>query len=244
MPIHILVNGAFGRMGQMTVKAIQEHPGFELVGQTGRDYDLKKAIKDSKAEVVIDFTHPDSVFANTLAIIESCARPVIGTSGLKQEQVHTLQDKCAGLKLGGIIAPNFSLGAVLMMKYAREIAKYMPHAEIIEMHHDNKADSPSGTAMRTAEMLAEGCKAINQPVKPSRETVHNARGAHYRGIPIHAIRLPGFLAHQQIIFGANGETLTLQHDSIDRQCFMPGVCLACEKVMKLDHLIYGLEEIL
>ena len=244
MTIKILVNGAFGRMGQMTVKAISEHPGFTLVGQTGREYDLKKAIRDSQAQVVIDFTSSQSVYANVLTIIEAGVHPVIGTSGLLHDQVLTLKERCANLKLGGIIAPNFSLGAVLMMKYAKEIAKYMPQVEVIEMHHDGKIDSPSGTAMRTAEMLAEANDSINQPRKSSHENVPGARGANYHGIPIHSIRLPGFLAHQQIIFGNTGETLMLQHNSIDRQCFMPGVCLACEKVVNLDKLIYGLEEIL
>lgn len=228
----------------MTVKAVSADRRFELVGQTGREYDLKKSINDSRAQVVIDFTHPESVFKNTQAIIETGARPIIGTSGLTIAQVKTLQEQCAKLKLGGIIAPNFSLGAVLMMKYAQEIVKHIPHVEIIEMHHDNKADSPSGTAMRSAEMLRQAAANVNQPIKSSRENVPGARGALYQDIPIHAVRLPGFLAHQQIIFGTTGETLTLRHDSIDRQCFMPGVCLAAEKVMELDRLVYGLEEIL
>jgi len=244
MPIRVLVNGAFGRMGQITVKAIQERGVFELVGSIGREYDLKKAIKDSRAEVVVDFTHPEFVFANTQAIIESGARPVVGTSGLKESQVKTLQTECAKLKLGGIIAPNFSLGAILMMMHAKQIARYMPHVEIIEMHHSNKADSPSGTALRSAEILAEMITDTDRNAATTHENIPGARGANHRGIPIHAIRLPGFLAHQQIIFGNAGETLTLRHDTIDRQSFMPGVCLACEKVMELDHLVYGLEEIL
>lgn len=243
MPIKVLVNGAFGRMGQITVKAVANHPGLEIVGQTGRDYNLKQSIKDSAADVVIDFTHPDAVFANTLTIIESGARPVIGTSGLTQTHVHQLQDKCKALKLGGLIAPNFSLGAVLMMKYAKEIAKWMPHVEIIEMHHEKKADSPSGTAMRSAEILADSVNT-SPPSVAAHETVSGARGANHCGIHIHAVRLPGLLAHQQILFGNQGETLTLRHDSLDRECFMPGICLACEKVMTLDKLVYGLEEIL
>ena len=244
MPIKILVNGAFGRMGQMVVKAIAENPRLELVGQTGREYDLAKAIVDSHAAVVVDFTHPDSVFANTTTIIEAGAHPVIGTSGLKQEQIHTLKQQCAKLKRGGIIAPNFSLGAVLMMKYAKEIAKYLHHVEIIEMHHHEKADSPSGTALRTAELLSEAYSTLNHSTLTPRETVPGARGANYKHIPIHSVRLPGLLAHQKIIFGEAGETLSICHDSIDRQSFMPGVCLACEKVVGLDHLVYGLEEIL
>lgn len=244
MPIKILVNGAFGRMGQMTSKALSENPQFELVGQTGREYDLKKSIQDSKAQVVVDFTLPESVFNNTIIIIEAGAHPVIGTSGLTAKQIATLQAKCADLKLGGIIVPNFSLGAVLMMKYAKEIVKYMPHVEIIEMHHDKKVDSPSGTAMRSAEIMADAMNTVNSAELGSSETVAGARGANYRHIPIHAVRLPGFLAHQQIIFGNTGETLTLRHDSIDRLSFMPGVCLASEKVMSMDKLAYGLEEIL
>jgi len=244
MSIRILVNGAFGHMGQLVTQAITAHPGFELVGQTGREYDLKKSIEDSKADIVIDFTQADAVYKNTLDIIEAGARPVIGTSGLTIDQVNTLKAQCAKLKIGGIIAPNFSLGAILMMKCAKEVAKYMPHVEIIEMHHDGKADSPSGTAMRSAEMIADGCENINQPAKSTRENIPGSRGASYKNIPIHAIRLPGLLAHQQIIFGNDSESLTIRHDTIDRQCFMPGVCLACEKVMTMDKLVYGLDEIL
>ncbi len=244
MSINILVNGAFGRMGQITANAIESHAGFTLVGQTGREYDLQKSIKDSNAQIVIDFTHPDSVYKNTMAIIDAGAHPVIGTTGLKPEQVRTLQEKCAELKRGGLIAPNFSLGAVLMMKYAREIAKYMHDVEIVEYHHDNKADSPSGTALRTADMLAETLPKNKKTTKKIIENIPGARGASHHGIPIHAVRLPGFLAHEQVIFGAAGETLTLRHDSIDRACFMPGVYLACEKVMHLDKLIVGLENVL
>lgn len=244
MAINVLVNGAFGRMGQHVVKTVEAHPELQLVGQAGRDYDLKEAIKDSNAQVVVDFTHPKTVFETTNAIIDAGARPVIGTSGLHADQIKTLQQKCAEHKLGGLIAPNFSLGAVMMMKYSRDIAKYMPHVEIIEMHHDNKVDSPSGTAMRTAELLAAAQPNLNKPMKESHENVIGARGASHNGVPIHAVRLPGMLAHQQIIFGSTGETLTLQHDSRDRECFMPGVALACQKVMSLNELIYGLEEIL
>lgn len=243
MPIRVLINGAFGKMGQMTAKTIGEHPSFELVGQTGKDYDLRQSILDSKADVVIDFTHPDVVFQNSECIIEANARPVIGTTGLTQAQVAQLQKKCADKNLGGVVAPNFSLGAVLMMKHAKEIIKYMPYAEIIECHHDRKVESPSGTAMRTAEMLAQARTKTPDNIT-SKEILAGARGAKHHGIPIHAIRLPGFLAHQRIIFGNSGETLTIQHDTIDRQSFMPGICLACEKVMKINKLVYGLDELL
>jgi 4-hydroxy-tetrahydrodipicolinate reductase len=244
MGIRVLVNGAFGRMGQFTTKAITAHPNLELAVQTGREYDLKQAIIDSKADVVVDFTHPDSVFNNTRTIIEAGARPVVGTTGLKANEVKELQKICAANQLGGVIAPNFSLGAVLIMKAAREMAKYMPHVEIIEMHHEAKIDSPSGTAIRAAEMLAESITLANPGVLDSFETIPGSRGALLAGIPIHAVRLPGMLAHLQILFGNPGETVTLRHDTIDRMCFMPGICLACEKVMELDHLVYGLEDLL
>lgn len=243
MPVKVLVNGAFGRMGQFTTEAIKAHPQLELVGQTGRDYDLSDSIKDSNADVVVDFTHASVVYENTRTILEAGARPVIGTSGLQAAQVNELQKLAKEKKLGGVIAPNFSLGGVLMMKHAKEIAKYMPRVEIIELHHDGKLDSPSGTAMRTAEMLAE----VTENAVTTAEThssLEGARGANLKNIPIHSIRLPGFLAHQEIIFGQPGEILTLRHDSTNRECFMPGVCLACEKAVDLDQLVYGLEEIL
>lgn len=244
MAIRVLVNGAFGRMGQFVTKAIEANQNLELAGQTGREYDLTQAIKDSKAEVVVDFTHPSVVYQNTVTIIEAGARPVIGTTGLKSEEIKALQKRSLELKRGGLIAPNFSLGGVLVMKAARELGKYMQYVEIIEKHHEMKADSPSGTAIRAAEMIAENLKQPNPGVKPSNETIPGARGALLRGIPIHAVRLPGVLANLEIMFGGAGETVTLNHQTIDRQCFMPGIMLACEKVMGLQQLYYGLEHIL
>jgi 4-hydroxy-tetrahydrodipicolinate reductase len=244
MNIRILVNGAKGKMGQMAVKAISAQPDFILAGATSRDCDLAAEIQQSQAAIVLDFTHVESVLKNTHVIIESGARPVIGTSGLLHDQVKLLQDRCLALKRGGIIAPNFSLGAILMMKQARDIVKYFPQVEIIEMHHAEKMDSPSGTAMRTAEILAEARTASPSRPQSTRETVAGARGALYQEIPIHAVRLPGLVAHQQIIFGGIGETLTVRCDTIDRQSYMPGIILACRKVLELNRLVYGLEHII
>lgn len=244
MTIRILINGANGKMGQITAKTIENCADFALVGTLGRKDNLAHEIKNTKADIVIDLTNAEAVLENTKTIIESGARPVIGTSGLMKEQIQLLQKRCAELKLGGIVAPNFSLGAVLMMKHAQEIATYFPNVEIIEMHHDGKLDSPSGTAIYTADMLATKRATIPPSSKNTREIVAGARGATYQQIPIHSIRLPGLVAHQEIIFGGTGETLTLRHDSIDRQCFMPGIILACKKVMKLNELVYGLENIL
>jgi 4-hydroxy-tetrahydrodipicolinate reductase len=243
MAIRVIVNGANGKMGQASVNAIKQDPALILVGQLGRNDSLSDEIKNTKAQVVVDFTNAENVLQNTLTIIDAGAHPVIGSSGLLQDQVNMLRDRCEKSKLGGIIAPNFSLGAVLMMKHAQEMAKYFPNVEIIEMHHAGKLDSPSGTAVRTAEMLSAARR--NPPATlPNRETLPGARGANYQNIPIHAIRLPGFLAHQQIIFGSSGETLTIRHDTIDRQCFMPGVILACKKVIELKKMIFGLENLL
>jgi len=247
MTINVLVNGAFGRMGQLVTKAVRDEPELELVGQTGREYDLKRAIIDSGAQVVIDFTHPDSVYGNTVDIITAGAHPVVGTSGLKKDQIIQLQTMCEQIKRGGLIVPNFSMGAVLMMKCAKEIAAHLSDVEIIEMHHANKVDSPSGTAIRTAELIAQGRQL--SPVQEERKTSlnqtrHQARGMNYDGVPIHSVRLSGVLASQTVIFGGIGETLSIHHESIQRESFMPGVCYACKKVVSLHRLVYGLEEIL
>lgn len=244
MTIRILVNGANGKMGVMTVKTLEQHPDFTIVGTTSRNDDLAQAIKETHAKIVIDLTHADAVFKNTEIIIHADAHPIIGTSGLIKEQINQLQKQCREKKLGGIIAPNFSLGAVLMMKYSQHIAKYFPDVEIIEMHHDKKIDSPSGSALRTAEMIAkERTPPPPKKIQPL-ETIRGARGAIYQDIPIHAIRLPGLLAHQEVIFGRAGETLTIRHDTTDRECYMSGIIVSCQKVTALKELVYGLENLL
>ncbi len=243
MTIRVLVNGASGKMGQATVNAINNDAAFTLVGQLTSHHSLTTEIKNTQPDVVIDFTNAHLVYDNLQTIIAAGVHPVIGTSGLKKEQIEQLQKHCADLKLGGIIAPNFSLGAVLMMKHAEAIAPYFSEVEIIELHHPGKLDSPSGTAIRTAELINAARKTRPAELK-NKEVVSGARGASYENIPIHSIRLPGLVAHQQIMFGGLGETLTIRHDSIDRQCFMPGVVLACKKVVELKELVYGLENIL
>jgi 4-hydroxy-tetrahydrodipicolinate reductase len=244
MTIHILINGAQGKMGQETVKAVSEHSkDFTLVAKTGRNDNLTKSIREFKPQVVIDFTNADAAFKNTQAIIEAGVHPVIGTSGFLKNQIALLQKRCVELKLGGIIVPNFSLGAVLMMKCAKEISRHFSMVEIIEAHHTGKLDSPSSTAMRTAELITSS-RAKEPQFPTSKETLSGARGANYGNIPIHSLRLPGIIANQEVIFGAPGETLSIKHMTIDRQCFMPGVLLACKKVMELDRLVYGLEELI
>lgn len=243
MAIRIIVNGANGRMGQETVKAIQQEKEFELVAQTNRNDNLSDVIKKTNPRIVIDFTNAAVAFESALAIINAGVHPVIGTSGLTAEQITELQKISADKKLGGIIAPNFSIGAILMMRFAREAAKYLSNVEIIELHHDGKLDSPSGTAMKTADMIAE-VRQKKSENKNTHETIPGARGASHHGIPIHSVRLPGFIAGQQVIFGNQGETLTISENTISREAYMPGVRLACKKVLQLDNLVYGLEHVL
>lgn len=243
MSIKVLVNGAAGRMGQTTVKFIREDKTLDLVGETHGKDDLKKSIISSKADIVIDFTNASVVYENTKNIILAGAHPVIGTSGLVSEQITELQKLCAEKNLGGIIAPNFCIAALLMMRFAEQAAHYFPECEIIETHHDKKLDAPSATAIKSAELISSARKT--QPsLKKVHETLDGARGAVKNQVPIHALRLPGFLAKQDILFGHLGGNLTITHETIDRNAYMPGVLLACKKVMSLKKLVYGLESFL
>lgn len=239
---NVIINGAFGKMGQATQHALANCEDLNVVASLGREDKLSASISETNADIVIDFTDAASAFKNTQLIIEAGAKPIIGTSGLTAEQIVSLQQQARAKQLGGVIAPNFSLGAVLLMRYAQDAAKYLHDVEIIEMHHEKKLDAPSGTAMKTAAMIAE--VATPNQHADCVEVLPGSRGANANNIPVHALRLPGLLAHQQVIFGNRGETLTLKHDSISRECFMPGVILACRKVTQLDELIYGLENIL
>ncbi len=238
MSIKVLVSGAQGRMGQVTVNAVQQAPGLELVGQAEHDSDLNQLIIDLQPQVVVDFSTPSAVFQNCQMIIDHNVCPVIGTTGLTAEQIKTLQEKCQTKNLGGIIAPNFSLGAILMMRYAADAAKHFSDAEIIEYHHDQKVDSPSGTAIKTAELM----QATNPSTKQKED--HPARGTHDYNTPIHSVRLPGLFAHQTVMFGGTGESLTIRHDAFSREAMMPGVILSVRKVIEIKDLIYGLEHIL
>lgn len=243
MSLRVLVNGASGRMGQTTVMAIRQAKDLELVGESNSNNDLKKSIQTTNAQIVIDFTNAAVVFANAKTIIEAGAHPVIGTSGLLPEQINALQQQCAGKQLGGIIAPNFCLGVLLMMRFAQQAAHYFSEAEIIEIHHDKKLDAPSATALNTAELIAAARKE-KPSTKKIHETLPGSRGACKEQVPIHALRLPGFLAKQDVIFGHLGGNLIISHETIDRNAYMSGVLLACRKVTSLQELIYGLETLL
>lgn len=243
MSTRVIVNGARGKMGQLACETLGSHPDFELVAGLGRDDNLQSSIKQTQAQIVVDLTRADSVFTNCKTIIECDAHPVIGTSGLVDEQIKILTGLCDAKKLGGIIAPNFSIGAVLMMRFAALASHYLSEVEIIEAHHQQKFDAPSGTALKTAEMIAAARRTQRNEL-PFNESITGVRGGEHHQVPIHSLRLPGIVAKQQVIFGSTGETLSITHDSIDRVCFMPGIVLCCQKVMQLSSLCYGLEQVM
>lgn len=194
------------------------------------------------ADVWIDFTVPSAAFENAKFAIEHGIHPVIGTSGMTDEQVEQLKQLADDKQVGGILAPNFGISAVLLMKFAKEAAKYMPGVEIIEMHHDDKLDAPSGTALATAKMINEARGEQQAPA--TEETLKGVRGGDYHGIKIHSVRLPGYVAHEQVLFGSQGEALTIRQDSFDRGSFMSGVELAIPAAAKATKLIVGLENIM
>lgn len=252
--INVLVNGACGRMGQAVLKAVTEDAELNLVAAvdivSGKfndieiETDLKKAISEKKPQVMVDFTRPDVVFENAKIALNLKVAPVIGTTGLTDENKNELKKLSEANDTPIFIAPNFAIGAVLMMLMSKQAAKYLPNVEIIEMHHDKKLDAPSGTAIQTAEMIKEVRSGMKQGHPDEKEKLAGARGAEVDGMHIHSVRLPGFVAHQQVIFGGLGETLTIRHDSLDRASFMPGVVLACKKVLGLKGLTVGLDKIM
>ena len=249
----VLVSGARGRMGQEVVAAVEAEADLDLVATTDLGDDLAGSIASSGARVVVDFTVPESAYVNAQTILESGACPVIGTTGFTQEQIASLEARSRELGRGGLIAPNFAIGAVLLMKFATVAARFLPDVEVIELHHDQKVDAPSGTALKTVELLREALDSrspdeasasTERPAVDEKETVAGARGGRYLGIPIHSVRLPGYVAHEEVLFGGKGQVLSLRHDSLHRSSFMPGVVLAVRKVPQLDRLHYGLEQIL
>ncbi|GLB46534.1 4-hydroxy-tetrahydrodipicolinate reductase [Philodulcilactobacillus myokoensis] len=258
--IKVLVAGFTGAMGQKAVHMVNTTDNFKLVGAYApsakkinrKDYHLDDDVKiysslndiDSDADVWIDFTLPSSVYENTKFAIQHHIQPVVGTSGLSDDQINSLVKLSKQEKVGGLVAPNFGLSAVLLMKFAQSAAKYFPDAEIIEMHHGDKADAPSGTALNTAKLIDQVRPRHEQGAKHPVETLKNVRGGDYHGIRIHAVRLPGYIAHEQVLFGGPGEALTIRQDSFDRGSFMKGVKVAVNKVDSLDHLIVGLENVL
>jgi 4-hydroxy-tetrahydrodipicolinate reductase len=262
--IKVAVTGAGGRMGREVIKMVLEDEALELVAavdpsagpvdagifaggkQTGVTVSstLEEALSSSQSDVLVDFTVPQAAYNNTRTAIEYGVRPVIGTTGFTPEQITELDELCKQKGIGGLIAPNFSIGAILMMKFAAQAAKYMPHVEIIEYHGDQKLDAPSGTSIKTAELIAEARQELKQGNPAEEELIEGARGAYYNGFRIHSVRLPGVFAQQEVVFGGHGQTLKIRHDSYERAGYMPGVNVAVKKVMTYSGLIYGFEHIM
>jgi 4-hydroxy-tetrahydrodipicolinate reductase len=246
MTIKVAVLGAKGRMGATTVGAINEAADLELVAALDLGDDLNTLVT-SGAQVVVDFTHPESVMGNLDFAINHGVNVVVGTTGFDSAKLETIKGwLTANPAVGALIAPNFGLGAVLMMQFAAQASKYFESVEIIELHHPNKADAPSGTAARTAELITEARASVNKEAMPDATSsgLHGARGAKVGDVPVHSVRLRGLVAHQEVVLGDLGETLTIRHDSIDRTGFMPGVLLGVRKVVSTPGLTFGLEHFL
>lgn len=263
--VKIIIAGPRGRMGSEAVKLVNTTEHFELLavidhkheGQMLSDLegfhhinnvpiytDLEKCLQSTNSDVLIDLTTPEVGMYHAKTALHYHVRPVVGTTGFTPSDLAELERLCQEKNLGCIIAPNFAIGAVLMMKFSQIAAQYFNDVEIIEMHHDQKLDAPSGTAVKTAEMISAVRESKKQGHPNEKETIAGARGADYTGMHIHSVRLPGLVAHQQVLFGSEGQTLTIRHDSYNRGSFMSGVKVAVEKVMKLNTFVYGLENIL
>lgn len=246
MSIKVAVLGAKGRMGSETVKAVNAAPDLELVAQLDLG-DSLETLKQMGAQVVVDFTHPDAVMKNLEFAINNGIHIVVGTTGFDEKRLSEIKGWLEkNQQVGAVIAPNFGLGAVLMMQFAAKAARYFESVEIIELHHPEKADAPSGTATRTAELINQERKAANRTAMPDKTTtsLDGARGAKVGDIPVHSVRLRGLVAHQEVLLGDQGETLSIRHDSIDRTGFMPGVLLAVREVVKRPGLTFGLEHLM
>ena len=273
-PIPVVVAGALGRMGAEVVKAVTASPDAVVVGAVdttpgseGRDLGLELGLGELEVAitadlegclcaasqearkghpaVLVDFTHPKVVYEHTRAAIAYGVHPVIGTTGLSPEQLNDLTVFADKAGIGGAVIPNFSVGMVLLQQAAAAAARFYDFAELTELHHNRKADAPSGTCIKTAELIEELGKSFNPLQVEEHETLAGCRGGQREsGLRLHSIRLPGLVAHQEVMFGAPGETYTLRHDTIDRSAYMPGVLLCVRKVRSLGGLVYGLERLL
>ena len=242
--INVAVLGARGRMGSEVVKAVEATDGLALVAALDLGDSLEQ-LKGSAAHVVVDFTTPDSVMSNLEFLINNGINVVVGTTGFDDAKLATVKGWLAqNPSVGVLIAPNFAIGAVLMMEFAEKAARYFESAEIIELHHPAKVDAPSGTAARTAELMSAARKAAGLGAMPDATTtaLDGARGAIVGEIPVHSVRARGLVAHQEVLFGGLGEPLTIRHDSIDRAGFMPGVVLGVRKIVNTPGLTHGLDK--
>lgn len=265
MPLSVVIAGAGGQMGREVVRAVHAAPGMEVVGgvdpgAAGQDLGelaglgrwnlpvaarLGEVLQAKSPRAMVDFTVATAAFENALVATRAGVPVVIGTTGLSETEVDDIRRSAEAHGVGVVLAPNFAIGAVLLMQFAEMAARFFPAAEIIELHHEKKKDSPSGTAVATAERIQRG-RTEAPPADPEGafEKVAGSRGGSLTGVHIHSVRLPGLVAHQEVIFGLPGQTLTIRHDSLHRESFMPGVLLAVRRVQRLRGLVYGLESLL
>ena len=261
-PIRVVVNGAAGRMGREVINAICRDSELEAVGavdlKAERDRlllpegageipfsaDPEEILSRSRPDVMVDFTIAEATIPAVRLAIKAGVNLVIGTTGLSSSDVEEIDKLCRESSVGAVVAPNFSLGAVLMIHMAKLAARYFDYAEVIEMHHEGKADAPSGTALTTARAMVEARGKPFRYPDLKKESLSGTRGGQIEGVGLHSVRLPGLLAHQEVILGATGQTLTIRHDSISRESFMPGVIMAIKRVVNIKGLVYGLETLL
>ena len=246
MSIKVIVNGAQGKMGKAAVQAIENDADLTCVAECDLGSDLLEIIQEESPDVVLDFTNPKSVYENAKTILKAGKHAVIGTTGLTEVQLKELSDLATDHNTGILVCPNFAIGAILMMQFATQAAKYLKEVEIIEYHHPYKADAPSGTAIKTVDMMTDQVSDLNASFSDLKTTelIEGSKGGYYKNIPIHSVRLDSYIASQEVLMGGPGQRLTIRHDSIDRMSFMPGVCLALKKSLHVTGLVYGLENVL
>ncbi|NIK12290.1 4-hydroxy-tetrahydrodipicolinate reductase [Alkalibacillus almallahensis] len=262
--INLMLAGPRGKMGSEALKLVERTDHFQLVACLDRKHDgmnindidglpnldapiytdANQAFDEVNADVLIDLTNPEVGYEHTRLALLHRVRPVVGTSGFTTEQLNEIKQLSQDYQTGVVIAPNFAMGAVLMMRFSQMAAKYFPNVEIIEKHHDQKLDAPSGTAVKTAQMIEEARESQTQGHPDEKETMSGARGADYDGFKIHSVRLPGYVAEQEVTFGQAGQTLKVTHSSTDRYSFMSGVHFAVEQVIEQDEYVYGLENLM
>ena len=241
MTIRVAVLGAKGRMGSEVVRAVTAADDLEVVAE----YDVGDTLDLSGADVAVDFTHPDAVMDNLKACIDAGVSAVVGTTGFDDARLEQLRSWLgASPSVGVLVAPNFGVAAVLMMQFAAQAARFFDSVEIVELHHPRKADAPSGTARRTAELIAQARSGMADMPDATTQSLAGARGAEVAGVHVHAVRLAGLVAHQEVILGGDGETLTIRHDSYDRASFMPGVLRGVRAIGDRPGLTVGLEVLL
>jgi len=262
--VRVAVSGAAGRMGRAAIRAIAREGDMRLVAALGRQQHVGRdagevagigalalpitadlsTVLGASPDVLVEFAPGAPAADHARAALERGVRPVVGSTGIPPADIEGLRALAAQRRLGAVVAPNFAIGAVLMMEFARIAARYIPHVEIIEQHHDRKRDAPSGTAVKTAQLIAEARGAAPPPAVKEEEMLAGARGGLVEGVRVHSVRLPGLGAHQEVIFGGPGQTLVIRHNSHSEESFMPGLLLAVRRVGTLDGLAYGLEHLL